>query len=82
MEATNFNWETEFNTSENLMIHTFSDRVKVMANLNTGEVKTFRDGEEIDRRTDMPISDYERFLITIAKDADKLKDFLPYDRLK
>lgn len=82
MEATNYNWNTEFDTANNLMIHTFSDRVKVVANLNTGETKTFRDGEVIDRRTDMPISDYERFLITIAKDTDKLKGFIPYDRLK
>jgi hypothetical protein len=82
MEATKFNWDTEFNTAYNLMIHTFSDRVKVVANLNTGETRTFRDGEEIDRRTNMPISDYERFLITIAKDADKLKGFVHCGRLK
>lgn len=82
METTKYNWNTEFNTADNLMIHTFSDRVKVSANLTTGEIKIFRDGEEIVRRTDMPISDYEKFLIATAKDADKLKDFVPYDRLK
>lgn len=82
MEVAKYNWNTEFDTANNLMIHTFSDRVKVVANLNTGETKTFRDSEVIDRRTDMPISNYERFLITIAKDADKLKGFIPYDGLK
>lgn len=69
------NWETEFITAENLMIHTFSDRVKVVTNIITGEIKTMRDDEVIDRRNDMPISDYERFLLGIAKDARKLKEF-------
>jgi hypothetical protein len=79
MEATNYNWSTEFITAENLMIHTFSDRVKVVTNIKTGEVKTFRDDEEIDRRNDMPISEYERFLLMIAKDATKLQGFTNYD---
>ncbi len=76
------NWETEFITAENLMIHTFSDRVKVVTNIITGEIKTMRDDEVIDRRNDMPISDYERFLLGIAKDANKLKDFTRYEGLK
>lgn len=28
-----FSWETTFNTADNLMIHTFSDRVKVVSNI-------------------------------------------------
>lgn len=68
-------WETEFDTAKDLMIHTFSDRIKVVTNIKTGEVKTLRDGEVIDRLQDMPISDYEKFLLRIAVDADKLKEF-------
>lgn len=64
------------------MIHTFSDRVKVVTNIQTGEAKTFRDNEEIDRRSDMPISEYERFLLMIAKDATTLQGFANYDGLK
>ena len=82
MDTVKYNWETEFITADNLMIHTFSDRVKVVTNIHTGEIKTLRDGKVIDRRNDMPISEYERFLLKIAKDADKLKDFLPYGRLE
>lgn len=75
MEANNFNWDTEFITAENLMVHTFNPRVKVVTNIKTGEVKTFRDDQIIDRRDDMPISVYEKFLIQTATDAAKLNDF-------
>ena len=75
MEKNKFNWDTEFNTAENLMIHTFSDRVKVVTNIKTGEVKTMRDDEIIGRRSDLLISDYERYLIAIAQDAAKLQEF-------
>lgn len=68
-------WNTEFITAENLMIHTFSDRVHVVTNIKTGEIKTLRDGKAIDRRNDMPISEYEKFLLKIAEDSDKLKGF-------
>lgn len=73
--SSKYNWETEFDTAKDLMIHTFSERIKVVANIKTGEVKTLRDGEVIDRLQDMPISDYEKFLLRIAVDADKLKEF-------
>lgn len=68
-------WETEFDTAKDLMIHTFSDRIKVVTNIKTGEVKTLRDGEVIDRLQDISISDYEKFLMRIAVDAGKLKEF-------
>lgn len=73
--SSKYYWETEFDTAKDLMIHTFSDRIKVVTNIKTGEVKTLRDGEVIDRLQDMPISDYEKFLLRIAADADKLKEF-------
>lgn len=82
MDTVKHKWETEFITAHDLMIHTFSDRVKVVTNIHTGEIKTLRDGKVIDRRNDMPISEYERFLLMIAKDANKLKDFTDYGRLE
>lgn len=76
--AANYTWETEFRTADNLMIHTFSDRVKVVSNIKTGEVKILRDGEVISRRKDMLlIMEYEKMLISIAADANKLKAFRP-----
>jgi len=75
MEHSKLKWETEFITAENLMIHTFSDRVKVATNIKTGEIKTLRDGEVISNRNDMLISEYEKFLITVAQDATTLQSF-------
>ncbi len=68
-------WETEFDTAKDLMKHTFSDRIKVVTNIKTGEVATLRDGIVIDRLQDMPISEYEKFILRVAADADKLKEF-------
>lgn len=52
------------------MIHTFNDRVSVVTNIKTGIVKLMRDGNEVD--SDMPISEYEKFLIRTAESADNL----------
>lgn len=73
--SSKYYWETEFDTAKDLMIHTFSDRIKVVTSIKTSEVKIMRDDEIIDRLPDMPISDYEKFLLRIAVDADKLKEF-------
>ena len=70
METVKYNWETEFRTTDDLMVHTFSDRVQVVTNIKTGEIKTL-----IDRRNDLVISEYATFLLKIAEDYDKLKGF-------
>ena len=75
MAANKFTWETEFNTESGFMIHTFSERVAVVTSIKTGRTKTLRDNESIDSRNDMPISEYEEYLMSVAKDAAKLKDF-------
>ena len=75
METVKYNWETEFRTTDDLMVHTFSDRVQVVTNIKTGEIKTLRDNKVIDRRNDLAISEYEKFLLKIAEDSDKLKGF-------
>lgn len=73
--SSKYYWETEFDTAKDLMIHTFSDRIKVVTSIKTSEVMIMRDDEIIDRLPNMPISDYEKFLLRIAVDADKLKEF-------
>lgn len=75
MGALNLNWDTEFITAEDLMVHTFSDRVQVVTNLKTGEIRTLRDNNIIDRRNDLEISEYEKFLLKVAEDSAKLKEF-------
>jgi len=72
-----FNWDTEFNTSEHLMIHTFTDRVKVVTNLKNLTICYMKDGEVIDRIdcSEMTLTDYERYLGGIARCAETLKKF-------
>lgn len=69
-------WETEFITSDNLMIHTFSNRVKVATNIKTLEIKILRDGKTINSRNDITdIKEYTEFLLQTASEAEQLKMF-------
>lgn len=70
-----YTWETTYNTAENLMIHTFTDRVKVVSNILTGTVKVLKDGEVISTTENPVISEYEKFLLKVAEDANKLAAF-------
>lgn len=71
----NYNWETEFVTKDNQMIHTFSDRVKVVTSLKEGTVKVLKDGNVIRSLEGMYISDYEKLLLEVAKDTKTLSSF-------
>lgn len=71
----NYNWETSFNTAANQMVHTFSDRVKVVTSLSDGTVKVLKDGKVIRSLEGMYVSDYEKLLLEIAEDAQTLKSF-------
>lgn len=78
MNNKGYNWETEFITADNLMIHTFSERVKVVTNIKNGTIKVFKDDQVIIERSDMQMSEYEKFLLRIAEDTETLKQF-PHD---
>lgn len=71
----NYNWETNFNTAANQMVHTFSGRVKVVTSLREGTVKVLKDGETIRTLEGMYVSDYEKLLLEVAQDAQTLKSF-------
>lgn len=71
----NYNWQTEFITASNQMIHTFSSRVKVVTNLNDGTVKVLKDGSVIRSLEGRFVSDYEKLLLEVAGDAKKLNSF-------
>lgn len=59
-----------------LMFHQFSNRVLVTYNLETTEIKVFKDGEVIRTTSDITkVSDYLNFLDSIAKDAYTLDLF-------
>lgn len=75
MSKENLSWETIFNTADNLMIHTFSDRVKVVSHIKTGLVKVLKDGDVINSVNNHAITEYEKFLKQVAEDANKLNEF-------
>lgn len=50
------NVTTEFNTSEKLMVQTFTERVKLVADLASGLVNVYADGEVVDSYPDPCIS--------------------------
>lgn len=77
MKANNFNWDTVFNTAEDLMIYTFNSRVQVVTNIKTGIAKVLRDGTVINQKPNMKISEYENFLLEVAQDAQKLEAIQP-----
>lgn len=73
----NFTWETTFETAKDLMIHTMTDRVKVVANIKTGTVKVLKDGDVLETIEDPQIIEYEKFLLRIAKSAMELEKLTP-----
>lgn len=75
MSKGNLSWETTFNTAENLMIHTFSDRVKVVSDIETGLSKILKDGNVINSVNNPGIEEYEKFMKQVAEDANKLNEF-------
>lgn len=71
-----YNWTTEFDTKRGLMVHTISDRVKVLTNLHTKIAKVFKDGKETRAfDCDVPAPIYARSLQLICEDAERLKQF-------
>lgn len=70
-----YSWTTEFKTSDNLMIHTFSERIQVVSNTKTGTAKVVRDGNVINTLENPSLTEYANFLLRTAKEADDLKKF-------
>lgn len=72
-------WDTSFDTAQGLMIHTFAAGIKVITNIESGYSRIMRRGEVIgeviaDGET-IPVGEYEKRLIKIAEQAEKLKAF-------
>jgi hypothetical protein len=78
MNSTAYSWETTFETSEETMAHIFSDRVKVICDFRFEIITIFRDDTPIDKfsfvENGMTVSEYERFLLGIARTAEAAKD--------
>ena len=67
----NYTWTTTFESANETATHVFSPRVRVILELKFGIVITVRDGEPVDKFEcgEMTISEYETFLLGIAKSA-------------
>lgn len=74
--ATEYKWETQFLTAQNLMCHILSERVKIITNIQTGLIRILKDDKEIDSidGSDMSMSDYEKLIVITAEGAKKLQD--------
>lgn len=68
----NYSWQTTFETSKDLMIHTFTDRVNVVTNIKTGLIKVLRDGKIIETVENPAIVEYEKFLLRVSEAAQDL----------
>lgn len=74
-----YNWDTQFDTANNTMTHTFSKRVQAVANIKNGEVLVKVDGNTVNAYYGMPVKEYEALLLGIEQYAYKLER---KDRLK
>lgn len=68
-------WDTTFDTAQGLMIHTFAAGIKVITNIESGYSRIMRRSEVIADGETIPIGEYEKRLIKIAEQAEKLKAF-------
>ena len=68
-------WDTTYNTAEGVMIHTFAAGVKMWTKIETGKSTILKDDKVIAEGETIQIGTYERRLIQIAKEAEKLKAF-------
>lgn len=74
-----YNWDTQFNTANNTMTHTFSKHVQAVANIKKGEVLVKVDGNTVNAYYGMPVKEYEALLLGVEQYAYKLER---KDRLK
>lgn len=68
-----YGWETSFETAQNIMRHTFSDRVQVASNIKTGEVLVLVDGHTVNTYWRMPLEEYEALLLGCEEYAYELQ---------
>lgn len=74
MTPEEYNWETWFITHQDIMCHKFSDRVSIRTNIKTGQIRIFKDGNEVSTidGSDMKMSQYEQLLVRTATEAAML----------
>jgi hypothetical protein len=69
-------WDTEFDTANSTMIHTFSNRVKTVVDFANCTISVVRDGVKLywfSIEEGYTLTDYENFLNQTAKAAKELE---------
>jgi hypothetical protein len=83
MEANVISWKTHFYENNKLMVHTFSERVKVATDFRFGKSKKLLEGAAVDvvafDDCRMTIHEYVDFLLGVAKCAEQLKKEVEHD---
>lgn len=68
-----YGWDTQFETAKSLMVHTFTNRVQVKSSLKSGEVQVLVDGNIVNTYHNIPLKEYENFLLGVEEYAATLQ---------
>lgn len=68
-----YGWDTQFDTANNIMHHTFTDRVEVKSNIKNGEILVLVDGHIVNTYYNMPVKAYECLLLGVEEYAYQLQ---------
>ena len=67
-----YSWDTQFDTANNTMTHTFSERVQVVSYIKTGVVAMLVDGNTKCERNGFKVDTYEEWLLDVERYAYQL----------
>lgn len=67
-----YSWDTQFDTANNTMTHTFSERVQVVSNIKTGVAAMLVDGNTKCERNGFKVDAYEEWLLDVERYAYQL----------
>lgn len=67
-----YSWETQHDTANGTMTHTFNKLVKVVSNMHTGEAVVMVGDQAVQAYGNMPVKQYEEMLLEVEKKATVL----------
>jgi len=80
-----YDWQTEFDTSNETMTMVFSERVKAVTNFKLRTITAFKDDRitySFGYEEDYSLNEFEQFLVNMARDAKTLEGFENGNRLE
>ncbi|WP_010416168.1 hypothetical protein [Anaerophaga thermohalophila] len=76
MEANELiNVTVEYDTVKMTARHSFGANIYALTDINKGTVSITRDGQMVRQLHDLTVAEYERILLSTAKDAEMIKRF-------